>query len=72
MGNEQYGNNGTTGLTKRIRTDIPIKENRTPVKKRRSRPCHKPKETGTETITSDIHKTRRTTVYKELPRRLTP
>ena len=71
MRNEQYENDETIGLTKRIRTGISIKENKILVKKRRDGSCHKSKGVRIEIITFNIYKTRRTIVYKELSRRLT-
>ena len=57
MGFKQYGNDGTTELTKGIRTGILTKENRTLVKKKRSELCYKSKEVKTEIITPDTHET---------------
>ena len=52
---KQYKNDETTELVKRIRTDISFKENKTLVKKKRSKLCYKSKEVKIEVITSNIY-----------------
>ena len=71
MRNEQYRNHETLRLTKKIRTSIPVKRNKTLVKKKRSELCHNFKRIGTKIIISDIYETRKTIVHKELSRRFT-
>ena len=70
MENIQHKNNETPEVTEEIRTNLPIGKNRTLIKKKRNRPRHKLKRTRIKIITFDIHETRRTVIYKKLPRRL--
>ena len=58
-------------MTKEIRINILIKENEILNKKKRSKSCYYFKETRTKTLISNIYKTRETTIYKKLFRRLT-
>ena len=61
----------TLKLTKKMRTDILIKENRTFNKKKRSGLRYNSKETRTKIVISNIHETWETIVYKRLSRRST-
>ena len=70
MRNKQYKDNGVIRLTKRIWTNILIKENKILIKKKRNESCYKFKEVKTEIIVFNIYKTWKTIVYKELSRRL--
>ena len=71
MENKQHRNDETFGMIKRIRTDIPIKENDTLDKKKRSRSRHNFERIGIKIIISDIHEIRETIIYKRLSRRPT-
>ena len=71
MRNKQYSNNKTLRITKEIRTSISVKENKTFIKKRESKLRYSSKRIEIKTFILNIYKTRETTIYKELSRRLT-
>ena len=58
-------------MTKEIRTSISVRENRTFIKKKRSELRYNSKRIKIKTLILNIYKTRETTIYKELSRRLT-
>ena len=58
-------------MIEKIRTDISIKEDETFNKKKRSKLRYNSKRTRTKILVFNIHKTRKTTIYKKLSRRLT-
>ena len=71
MKNKQYNNNETLEMTKRLRTDISIKEDKIFDKKKRSKLCHNFKRIRTKILTFNIYKIRETIIHKRLSRRFT-
>ena len=57
-------------MTEKIRVDILVKRNETFIKKKRNKLRHSLKEIRVETFVLNIYKTRETTIYKRLSRRL--
>ena len=68
MRSKQYKNNETLEMIREIRTNILIKEDETLDKKKRSKSRHNLKRIRTKIITSNIHETRETVIYKRLSR----
>ena len=58
-------------MTEEVRGDILIREDETLNKKKRSELYYNFERIRTKTLVSDIYKTRETTIYKRLSRRLT-